>query len=210
MDRGILNQENIQINELQHPLTGERIKSFVPCSVIIPILFNPTPSLLFIQRSQNLKSHPGEIGFPGGIQEKGEDSLTTALREWEEELGTPRKDLEILGKYGTLLTVTGFQMDSYVGIYSGNQNFSFSEEVESCFTVPLEDFWEIHFYSIEFKKLGRNKVYYFYLKNHKLLWGATCELVYHFLRDLFHFSRVPLMVSPNLPTKPFLDPSKLS
>ena len=61
----------------------------IDASVLIPIIDRPEGlSVLFTQRSQNLKNHPGQVSFPGGRTEINDrDAIATALRESYEEIG---------------------------------------------------------------------------------------------------------------------------
>lgn len=77
--------------------------------------------LLFTLRSESLSSHKGQVSFPGGKKDSGDDSLTaTALRETHEEIGIPSKDIRVLGTlYPSLPDRTGrIQVTPIVGFYS--------------------------------------------------------------------------------------------
>src|SRR3954454_24494470 len=52
---------------------------------------------VFTRRRDDLRRHAGEISFPGGRQDPGEDLRRTALREAEEEIGLPPADVEVAG-----------------------------------------------------------------------------------------------------------------
>jgi 8-oxo-dGTP pyrophosphatase MutT (NUDIX family) len=61
--------------------------------------------------------HKGEVSFPGGMCEATDnDTMTTALRECEEEVGVNRKDVEIIGRIDDMRTITGFLITPYVGL----------------------------------------------------------------------------------------------
>ncbi|ACR79541.1 MULTISPECIES: CoA pyrophosphatase [Kosmotoga] len=63
-------------------------------AVIVPVVsLEDEPYLILTRRSRKLKSHPGQISFPGGIRENGEELLETALREMEEEIGVSRDNV---------------------------------------------------------------------------------------------------------------------
>ena len=87
---------------------------------------------------------PGDICFPGGHQEKGENLKQTALRETEEEIGIPAEQIQILGKSNFMLTVYGALIQPYIGFvsYEHYKNVTCQkEEVAEVFTVPIPFSW---------------------------------------------------------------------
>jgi 8-oxo-dGTP pyrophosphatase MutT (NUDIX family) len=79
------------------PATLE-VPGFRPAAVLVPLLDRPGgPTLLFTRRTEFVPSHKGEISFPGGAREPGEDALRAALREAEEEVGLAPALAEPLG-----------------------------------------------------------------------------------------------------------------
>ena len=72
--------------------------------------------LLLIERSRKLRSHAGQLAFPGGKPESSDrDLLDTALREANEEVGLPRGSVSILGRLDPVPTPTGFMIVPFVG-----------------------------------------------------------------------------------------------
>jgi hydroxyethylthiazole kinase-like uncharacterized protein yjeF len=55
------------------------------------------PRLVLTRRRPDLRSHPGQLSFPGGRIEPGEDPVSAALREAEEEIGLDRASVTVLG-----------------------------------------------------------------------------------------------------------------
>lgn len=54
------------------------------------------PDILLTERSHTMRSQPGQISFPGGGVDVGEDAVTAALREAREEVGLSPEGVEIL------------------------------------------------------------------------------------------------------------------
>jgi 8-oxo-dGTP pyrophosphatase MutT (NUDIX family) len=74
------------------------VPGFRPAAVLVPLLDRPGgPTLLFTRRTESVPAHKGEISFPGGAREAGEDALAAALREAEEEVGLAPGGVEPLG-----------------------------------------------------------------------------------------------------------------
>ena len=70
-----------------------------PGSVLI-LLYEDNGEIKFplIKRPDYAGTHGGQISLPGGKTEPGEDSIQTALRETQEEIGIPGSDVEVLGR----------------------------------------------------------------------------------------------------------------
>ena len=75
-------------------------------AVLVPLcVVNGKVSLLYTLRAANLKTHRGQVSFPGGMQDVHDLTLaSTALRETEEELGISQKDIEIWGPGSLVVT----------------------------------------------------------------------------------------------------------
>ena len=69
-----------------------------PAAVLVPVLgAAPEHRVVFTKRTDTLSRHPGEISFPGGLADPGEELAATALREAQEELGLAPADVELVG-----------------------------------------------------------------------------------------------------------------
>jgi len=77
-----------------------------PAAVIVPVAFEPEPTVYAVLRASNLRDHAGEVGYPGGKPEVSDvDLRATALRELEEEVALD--DVEILGELHPVPVLTG-------------------------------------------------------------------------------------------------------
>ncbi len=90
-------------------------------------------------RSENLKTHAGQISLPGGSLEPGDDNpAAAALREAEEEIGLPREQVEVLGELGPMALPSGFLVTPVVGLIPHDLRFrACSREVADIFQTPL-------------------------------------------------------------------------
>jgi len=102
--------------------------------------------IILIRRSENIGVHRGQIGFPGGMQEPGddEDLLKTALREAEEELGIIPEDITVLGRLSDRHTVvSGILVSPFVGHIPFPYSFSSDPiEVASFHSTPVKTLLE--------------------------------------------------------------------
>jgi 8-oxo-dGTP pyrophosphatase MutT (NUDIX family) len=84
-----------------------RIDGFRPAAVLVPLLQRPDgPTLLFTRRTTRVPQHKGEISFPGGGANAGEDAVAAALREASEEVGLDPASVEVVGILDDLPTVS--------------------------------------------------------------------------------------------------------
>jgi 8-oxo-dGTP pyrophosphatase MutT (NUDIX family) len=97
---------------------------------------------VFTRRRHDLRSHAGEISFPGGRRDDDEDDLRiTALREAEEEIGLPREDVRIVGALTPTPTVaTSYAVYPFVGLIEPGRAWTPSvQEVEEVLELRLTD-----------------------------------------------------------------------
>jgi 8-oxo-dGTP pyrophosphatase MutT (NUDIX family) len=148
-------------------------------AVLVPMHGWPDhPGLVFTERRSNLSRHAGEISFPGGRRDKGEDLLDTALREAEEEIGLPRDNVEVAGALPPIGTfVTNYKITPFVGLIERGMRFQPNPtEVESVLVASLDDLAAAY----EKRRLVRRGVPIktdTYLISDKLIWGATARIL---------------------------------
>ncbi|HZC20260.1 MAG TPA: CoA pyrophosphatase, partial [Nitrososphaeraceae archaeon] len=101
--------EAIRSNDILHPLS---INTVQMASVLLIIHYNyNTPHILLTKRSSTLRSHSGEICFPGGKFAKDDRTLYhTAIRETKEEIGLDFKEKDISGSLEAVRTLTSNYM----------------------------------------------------------------------------------------------------
>jgi 8-oxo-dGTP pyrophosphatase MutT (NUDIX family) len=95
-------------------------------------------SVLLTQRAVELKSHAGQISFPGGRLEANESPLQAALREAREEIGLDPSYVSLAGYLPDHVLLSGFRVTPVVGfVSSGFELLLASNEVQGSFEVPL-------------------------------------------------------------------------
>lgn len=110
-----------------------------PAAVLIAITDVPhDPQVILTQRPRAMRDHPGQVAFPGGKIDPGEDAVTAALREAEEELALSRSAVRVIGSSDVYHTGTGFVVTPVVGLVPpGLVLCPNPAEVEAWFEAPL-------------------------------------------------------------------------
>jgi 8-oxo-dGTP pyrophosphatase MutT (NUDIX family) len=144
-------------------------------------------------RSLNLKHHPGQISFSGGKINKDEhDTILTALRELEEEIGIDRKNVLICGKLSYLyIPISNFIVYPIVGYVDHEPHFKVNhDEVDEIILLPLKEFFRkenITKSTVE-TKTGKMEVPCYSIHG-QIVWGATAMIISEFvelLKIFFH------------------------
>jgi 8-oxo-dGTP pyrophosphatase MutT (NUDIX family) len=88
-----------------------------PAAVLVPLFeLAGEAHIWLVRRPTSMRSHAGQVAFPGGKCDAQDDSrLGTALRETEEELGIPPSSIDVLGVLDDQRTTTGFTITPFVG-----------------------------------------------------------------------------------------------
>ena len=153
--------------------------------------------ILFTKRSEQLKTHSGEVSFPGGKWEEGDSNLyQTALRESNEEINLDIENVTKLGPLNFLLSRHKIEVNPFVGYLNQLQDFKGNFEIDEIFTVPIS--FLMNEENIEYKEFNRNdlKVYIpSWVYNGNRIWGLTAMIAADFLNICFD---VPTKTDINL------------
>ena len=160
--------------------------TLLPAAVLIAVTDRADPGVILTQRTDTMSRHPGQIAFPGGRIDPGEDVVTAALREAEEEIALPRDKVRVIGEADNYRTVTGFQVTPVIGVIPPDLVLHPSEaEVANVFEVPLEFLLDSGNHveaSVEWQ--GHERHYYEIIWNDRRIWGATAAMIVNLRRRL--------------------------
>jgi len=154
---------------------------FTAAAVLVPLVERPAGmTVLLTQRTDHLRDHAGQISFPGGRQEPGDgDSIETALRESQEEIGLARDHVEVIGRLDTYKTGTGFRITPVVGLVAPAFRLELDPfEVADAFEVPLAfilDARNHHRETAVFRSVERR--FYVLPFEDRRIWGATAGML---------------------------------
>ncbi len=148
-------------------------------AVLIPIVERPEPTLLLTRRSDALRSHTGQVAFPGGRLDPGETVVEAALREAWEEVGLEPSFVDPVGLSHRYETVTGYMVTPVVALVRPGFTLTISpDEVAEAFETPLAWLFDEANHRKEFfEKDGHRRYYYEMPWEGRSIWGATAGMI---------------------------------
>ncbi|MGH7687710.1 MAG: NUDIX hydrolase [Candidatus Dormibacteria bacterium] len=159
-----------------------------PASVLL--LFDPSSAqlpLLFMLRSSDLRQHAGQIAFPGGGREAGDDDvIATALREAHEEVGIEPGNVDVIGVLPAFDTaVSNRWLTPVVGLQRDVWTLRPDPiEVAELFRVDLDALLDAPHEVRTFERDGIERVVHFYTVDGRVIWGVTGAILHELLRRL--------------------------
>ncbi|MFZ9500255.1 MAG: NUDIX hydrolase [Beijerinckiaceae bacterium] len=160
-----------------------------PAAVLVAAVPGPEGArLLFIERASGLRAHAGQIAFPGGRMEAGDESpLATALREAEEEIGLPPEAVRPLGFLDAYQTGTGYRIVPVVAVVERPfEQRLCALEVADAFEAPLSFLMSPENHAIvERERGGRLRTFYAMPFGERYIWGATAGMVRNLYERLY-------------------------
>jgi 8-oxo-dGTP pyrophosphatase MutT (NUDIX family) len=139
---------------------------------------------VFTRRRHDLRSHAGEISFPGGRRDAGESLEETALRETEEEVGLPRDHVEIVGALEPTPTVaTSYAVYPFVGLIEPGFDWKLSaQEVDEVIELRLSALRASHARTRLLHRGIPFRTDVYNAGEGLVIWGATARIVGDLLR----------------------------
>lgn len=182
----------------------EFYNKFKNFAIFIPIIeIDGKDHILFEVRSDTI-SQPGEVSFPGGKLEEGEDFKTCAIRETMEELNLKKDEIEYMGYSSMILNSSYKHVKSFYGKIKKNiEDIKYNEEVASVFAVDIFYFkdnppskyradYKLDFpEDFPFDKIPGGRAYkfwpghrdFYFYDTDPLIWGLTAILLKNFIES---------------------------
>ena len=161
------------------------VQATKPAAVLVPIVERAEPMVLLTLRTPELKSHSGQIAFPGGkIDASDASPLDAALREAEEEIGLERSFVDPIGYLDLYLTFSGFRILPAVARVDPAYRLTINPaEVVEAFEVPMEFLMQPdnHKRHSRIWKEGIERHYFAMPFGERYIWGITAGI----LRNLY-------------------------
>ena len=157
-----------------------------PAAVLIAVTDRPDPGVLLTHRPETMRAHPGQVAFPGGKLDPGEDALEAALREAHEEPGIEPGSVRVIGASDRFVTGSGFDVTPVLGLVPPDLPIRPDpREVSSWFEAPLRFILDE---ANHVQKLGEFRGFerpYLEIdwQGHRI-WGVTAAIIHNLSRRL--------------------------
>jgi 8-oxo-dGTP pyrophosphatase MutT (NUDIX family) len=169
------------------PPTRLPVSEVRQAAVLVPLYVeNGELWTLLTKRAETLPHHRGQIAFPGGGHEIGEDPWDAALRETQEELGVEPAQVIRIGELDEASTPSGFQIVPCVGAVPFPLETSINEaEIAEVFAVPLLAFTDFSMVEDRLVRIdGVERTIRVYHLGKRQVWGLTARIVQNLLQRI--------------------------
>ena len=183
-------RQSLAISPREAPLEGDlpelRAQSEVDAAVLIAVTDRPDPGVILTVRREHLRTHAGQVAFPGGRVDPGEDAVAAALREAREEILLDPHAVEVIGAIEPYRTVTGYVVTPVIGVIAPDLALEPHEhEVADWFEAPLDFLLDpANQRRASALFAGQTRHYYEIVWNDRRIWGATAAMLVNLSRRL--------------------------
>ena len=152
-----------------------------PAAVLVPVIDRAGgATMLLTKRTEKLKSHPGQVAFPGGRVDPDDASIEAAAkREAEEEVGLKPEYVEIVGTLADYYSGSGFRITPVLSIVQPTFTLTINpDEVDEAFEVPLGFLMDAANHHTD-SRIWNNIERYFYTMPYgdRHIWGVTAGII---------------------------------
>jgi 8-oxo-dGTP pyrophosphatase MutT (NUDIX family) len=172
------------------PIAGDlpelRAQASNEAAVLIAITERPDPGVLLTVRREDMRTHAGQIAFPGGRIDPGEGAIEAALREAHEEILLDPGAADVVGSIEPYRTVTGYVVTPVIAVVPPDLPLApHEQEVADWFEAPLAFLLDPQNQRRESALFqGRERHYYEINWNGRRIWGATAAMIVNLSRRL--------------------------
>ena len=165
-------------------------------AVGIHLFFNHEPTLILIERPLTMRKHAGQIAFPGGKKDEGDqDLIETALRESYEEIGVNPEKINSIGNLSVVyIPVSNYLVHSFVFTHDEKPDLHLNpDEVSQILEVKLSELLNPESKSVSDIELQNGikikNAPCFSIQN-KIIWGATSLLLNELKHRIIRFHQL--------------------
>ncbi len=150
-------------------------------AVLIPVVDRREgASVILTKRTEKLRSHSGQVAFPGGrIDPTDPTPEYAALRETEEEIGLAPSYIEVVGRMPDYVSGSGFRIAPILSVVRPDFRLSINpDEVDDAFEVPLAFLMDPRNHTRD-SRIWQERERYFYTMpfGERHIWGVTAGII---------------------------------
>ncbi|MEO3385139.1 CoA pyrophosphatase [Mesorhizobium sp. CAU 1741] len=150
-------------------------------AVLIPVVdHGAEASVILTKRTEKLRSHSGQIAFPGGrIDPTDPTPEFAAMREAEEEIGLSAEFIEVVGRMPDYVSGSGFRIAPVLAVVTPGFMLTINEdEVDDAFEVPLSFLMDPQNHNRE-SRIWQDRERFFYTMpfGDRYIWGVTAGII---------------------------------
>lgn len=152
----------------------------VAAAVLIAVTDRVAPGLILTQRPDTMRSHPGQVAFPGGrVDPTDADVVAAALREADEEIALAPTAVDVVATLAPYRTVTGYDIVPVLGVVAPDLPLvANADEVAAVFEVPLALVTDPASFTQGHATYGGERRSFLELQWHdRRIWGATAAML---------------------------------
>ncbi len=150
-------------------------------AVLIPVVdYGERATILLTKRAERLRSHSGQVAFPGGrIDDTDASPEEAALREAEEEIGLDRQFIDVIGRMPDYVSGSGYRIAPVLSVVRPGFLLTINrDEVDDAFEVPLSFLMDPANHTRD-SRIWENKERFFYTMPYgeRYIWGVTAGII---------------------------------
>ena len=158
-------------------------------AVLIPVVdYGDHTRMILTKRTEKLRSHSGQISFPGGrIDATDPTPEFAAMREAEEEIGLTPDYVDVVGRMPDYVSGSGFRIAPILAVVRPGFSLKINEdEVDDAFEVPLGFLMDPANHNRE-SRIWQNRERYFYTMpfGERYIWGITAGIIRNVYERLY-------------------------
>ncbi len=159
----------------------KQMKALRNAAVLIPVVdHDGEATVLLTKRAEKLRSHSGQVAFPGGtIDPTDPTPEAAALRETFEEIGLGQDRVEIIGRMPDYVAGSGYRIAPVLGIVQPGFSLTLnSDEVDAAFEVPLRFLMDPANHAKD-SRMWNDLQWFFYEMPYggQRIWGVTAGII---------------------------------